>query len=82
MGVSGGAERRAGAIHQHSADKYGSPQNRAVHAWKQWLMNKQQATQEPENPANKQNDTTWGWKGQEGSETSSKQRLLYANNMQ
>lgn len=42
MGVSGGAGRRAGAIHRHSADKYGTPQNRAVHAWKQWLMNKQQ----------------------------------------
>lgn len=42
MGVSGGAGRRAGAIHRHSADKYGTPQNRAVQAWKQWLMNKQQ----------------------------------------
>ena len=41
-GVSGGAGRRAGAIRRHSADKYGTPQNRAVHAWKQWLMNKQQ----------------------------------------
>lgn len=42
-GVSGGAGRRAGAIHRHSADKYGTPQNRTLHAWKQWLMNKQQA---------------------------------------
>lgn len=41
MGVSGGAGRRAGAIHRHSADKYGTPQKRAVQAWKQWLMNKQ-----------------------------------------
>lgn len=31
-GVSGGAGRRAGAIRRHSADKYGTPQNRAVHA--------------------------------------------------
>lgn len=43
MGVSGGAGRRAGAIRWHSADKYGTPQNGAVQAWKQWLMNKQQA---------------------------------------
>lgn len=42
MGVSGGAGRRAGAIRWHSADKYGTPQNGAVQAWKQWLMNKQQ----------------------------------------
>lgn len=42
MGVSGGAGRRAGAIRQHSADKYGTPQSGAVQAWKQWLMNKQQ----------------------------------------
>lgn len=41
MGVSGGAGRRADAIHRHSADKYGTPQNRTVQAWKQWLMNKQ-----------------------------------------
>lgn len=42
MGISGGAARRAGAIRRHSADKYGTPQNRAVHALKQCLMNKQQ----------------------------------------
>lgn len=35
--------RRAGAIHWHSADKYGTLQNRALCAWKQWLMNKQKA---------------------------------------
>ena len=41
-GVSGGVGRRAGAIRRHSADKYGTPQNRAVRALKQWLMNRQQ----------------------------------------
>lgn len=42
MGVSGGVWRRVSAIRRHSADKYGTPQNRALRALKQCLMNRQQ----------------------------------------
>lgn len=76
MGVSGGAGRRAGAIRRHSADKYGTPQNRAVHAWKQWLMNKQQGPRilliNKMIPLGAERDR----RGQ------AEKSLLYANNMQ